>query len=256
LDFDRISKKYKLYEDGKEVLHEVTIESYDDAFELEFTHNSTAIEGNTLTLMETKVVLEDGISIGGKALREIYEVVNHKKAFRYVKKCVKEGIVLNENIVKDIHALVMDNIMVGGIYRNEEVAISGASHRPPARNEMYDQIKTFFLDLMDKKNFNPIEIVAWTQAEFVRIHPFLDGNGRISRLIMNYQLLSFGFLPVSIAKENRLDYYNALDKYATEGILDDFADMIAELEEQQLDKYLLLIKEQVKNKSREVKGTL
>ena len=244
MDFNKILEKQKLYEDGKDALHTVTIESYNDAFEVEFTHNSTAIEGNTLTLMETKVVLEDCISIGGKALREIYEVVNHKKAFRYVKQCIKEGLPLGEKIIKDIHAFVMENIIVGGIYRNEEVIISGANHIPPARNEMYVQIKNFFADLMYKKDLNPIELAAWTHAEFVRIHPFQDGNGRTSRLIMNYQLMSCGFLPISVAKENRLDYYNALDKYAAEGILDDFTNMIVGLEEVQLDKYISIISEQ------------
>ncbi len=244
MDFKRLLEKQKLYEAGKDTLHEVTIESYNNAFEVEFTHHSTAIEGNTLTLMETKVVLEDGISVGGKALREIYEVVNHKKAFRYVKQCINDGLPLSEKILKDIHALVMENIIVGGIYRNEEVVISGASHIPPVRNEMYIQIKNFFADLTYKKDFNPIELAAWTHAEFVRIHPFQDGNGRSSRLIMNYQLMSYGFLPVSIAKENRLDYYNALDKYAAQGILDDFTNMIAELEEAQLDKYIAIIPEQ------------
>ncbi|WFR55829.1 Fic family protein [Anaerocolumna sp. AGMB13025] len=246
MDFNRILEKQKVYQNGKNTLHEVTVESYNDAFEVEFTHNSTAIEGNTLTLMETKVVLEDGISIGGKAIREIYEVVNHKKAFRYVKQCSKEGLLLNEQIVKDIHAIVMENIIVGGIYRNEEVVISGASHIPPAKNEMYVQIKNFFADLVYKKDMNPIELAAWTHAEFVRIHPFQDGNGRTSRLIMNYQLLSCGFLPISIAKENRLDYYNALDKYAAEGILEDFTNMLMELEEIQLDKYISIISEQSK----------
>ena len=244
MDFNRILEKQKLYEAGKDALHTVTIESYNNAFELEFTHNSTAIEGNTLTLMETKVILEDGISIGGKALREIYEVVNHKKAFQYVKKCIKEGLPPDEKIVKEIHALLMENIIIGGIYQNEEVVISGASHTPPAGNEMYVQIKNFFADLMDKNDLNPIELAAWAHAEFVRIHPFRDGNGRTSRLIMNYQLMFNGFLPVSIAKENRLDYYNALDKYAAEGILGNFTDMLAELEEAQLDKYISIIPEQ------------
>lgn len=92
---------------------------------MEYTYNSTAIEGNTLTLIETKVVLEDGIAIGGKTLREIYEVVNHKKVYQYVKECISKGIVLEENIVKDIHDLLMENIFVGGIYRREGVAISG-----------------------------------------------------------------------------------------------------------------------------------
>jgi Fic family protein len=244
MGFERILEKQKIYETEKDKLHNITIESFENAFEVEFTHNSTAIEGNTLSLMETKVVLEDGIAIGGKAIREIFEVINHKKAFQYVKRCIKEGLPLSEKIVKDIHEIVMENIIVGGIYRNEEVAISGASHTPPARNEMYIQIKNFYMDLMDKKELNPIELAAWTHAEFVRIHPFQDGNGRTSRLIMNYQLMSKGFLPVSISKENRLDYYNALDRYASKGVLDDFISMISELEEAQLDKYISLIPEQ------------
>lgn len=220
----------------------MTIASYEKAFEVEYTHNSTAIEGNTLTLMETKVVLEDGIAIGGKSLREIYEVVNHKKAYRYVKDCINKGLVLDENIVKDIHALLMENILTGGIYRREEVAISGASHTPPAGIEMYAQIKNFYVELSQKNGLNGIELAAWTHAEFVRIHPFLDGNGRTSRLLMNYQLLAKGFLPVSIAKEDRLAYYNALDQCAAHGELGDFADMIAALEDKQLDKYLAHVK--------------
>lgn len=242
MDFNRILEKQKLYSQGKDKIDAVTLSSYEKDFELTFTHNSTAIEGNTLTLMETKVVLEDGISIGGKELREIYEIVNHKKAYQYVKKCISEGKALNENIVKDIHAILTENIMMGGIYRNQEVRISGAGHVSPAGNDMYNQIKNFYTDLVwKKKNLNSIEYAAWTHAEFVRIHPFIDGNGRTSRLLMNYQLMSDGFLPVSIAKENRLDYYNALETYAVQGKLGQFADLVAELEEEQLEAYIKLI---------------
>lgn len=237
MDYKKLLEKKELYEQRKNIIDKVTIESYEKDFELTFTHNSTAIEGNTLTLMETKVILEDGISVGGKELREIYEVINHKKAYRYVKKCIAEGKQLDENIVKDIHAILTENIMVGGIYRNQEVRISGAGHVPPAGNEMYYQIKQFYSDLQQKQDLNPIELAAWTHAEFVRIHPFVDGNGRTSRLLMNYQLMINGFLPVSIAKENRLEYYNALEEYAVNGNLEPFADLIAELEEQQLDVY-------------------
>lgn len=83
------------------------LENFDKSFEIEYTHNSTAIEGNTLSLIQTKVLLEDGLSVGGKTLREIYEVVNHKKAFQYVKKCISERKVLDEGIIKDIHAMLM-----------------------------------------------------------------------------------------------------------------------------------------------------
>lgn len=157
-----------------------------------------------------------------------------------MKACIGKRLALEENTVKDIHALLMENILTGGIYRREEVVISGASHTPPAGKEMYAQIKNFYVELSGKKEMNDIELAAWTHAEFVRIHPFLDGNGRTSRLLMNYQLMGKGFLPIYIAKEDRLAYYNALDQYAAHGRLDDFADMIALLEEKKLDKYLEL----------------
>lgn len=242
MNFERIQEKKLKYEQNKHKISAVTLSSYEKDFELTFTHNSTAIEGNTLTLMETKVVLEDGVSIGGKELREIYEVINHKKAYGYVKKCISENKPLDENIVKDLHAILTENIIIGGVYRKEEVRISGAGFTPPAGNEMYMQIKNFYGDLKVKENeLNPIELAAWTHAEFVRIHPYIDGNGRTSRLIMNYQLLIHGYLPISVAKENRLDYYNALEQYAVNGDLKPFADLVAELEEAQLDIYGKLI---------------
>lgn len=242
MDINKLLEKKQIVEEGKPSIDKITLSSYEKDFELTYTHNSTAIEGNTLTLMETKVVLEDGISVGGKALREIYEVVNHKKAYRYIQKCITKGKKLDENIVKDIHQILTENIIAGGIYRNQEVRISGAGHIPPVGTDMYIQIKNFYADLEWKEQIlNPIEYAAWTHAEFVRIHPFIDGNGRTSRLIMNYQLMSKGFLPISIAKENRLDYYNALEEYAVNGDLKLFADLIADLEEIQLDNYIGMI---------------
>lgn len=241
MDFNRILEKKIKLEQNKSKISAVTLSSYEKDFELRFTHHSTAIEGNTLTLMETKVVLEDGVSIGGKELREIYEVVNHKKAYDYVKKCISQHKALDERIVKDLHALLTENIIVGGIYRSQEVRISGAGFTPPAGNEMYMQIKGFYEELNRQSDINPIELAAWTHAEFVRIHPFIDGNGRTGRLLMNYQLLSQGYLPVSIAKESRLEYYNALEEYAVHNNLQPFADLLAGLEEQQLDMYLALL---------------
>lgn len=205
------------YEKIKKDLPEATVKSYMQSFELEYTHNSTAIEGNTLTLLETKVVIEEGLSVGGKHLREIYEVINHNKAYQYIKKCISEDLILSEEIIKNIHNILMENIM---------------------SNEMYQQIKNFYFDLLEKKFANEIELAAWTHAEFVRIHPFVDGNGRTARLIMNYQLMKKGFLPISIKKESRLEYFNTLEEYAVKGNLDPFVDMLSILEEEQLDRYL------------------
>lgn len=209
------------------------------SFDVEYAHNSTAIEGNTLSLIQTKVILEDGLSVGGKALREIYEVANHDRAFSYVKRAVAEGRLLDEEMLKDIHALLMENIMDGGVYRNVEVRITGAGFRPPAPQEMFQQMRWFFADMpRQREKLNAIEWAAWTHAEFVRIHPFPDGNGRTARMLMNLQLLTEGFQPISIAKEERLAYYEALEAYAVRGELAPFAEMVAALEEARLDEYL------------------
>ena len=226
----------------KELPKEV-LRGFDNSFNIEYAHNSTAIEGNTLTLIQTRAIIEDGLSVGGKTLREIYEVANHAKAFAYVQKCVADGKPLDEYIVKDIHALLMENILPGGIYRNVAVRITGAGHKPPVPSEMYRQVKSFFADLPYKTELNTIELAAWTHAEFVRIHPFTDGNGRTSRMMMNYQLLTGGFLPVSVAKENRLEYFDALEAYAVNGELTPFAEMIAGLEQQRLEEYISIAEE-------------
>ena len=158
MDYKKLLQKKEKFQSTK--LSPVTLESYDANFDLVYAHHSTAIEGNTLTLIETKVLLEDHISIGGKSLREIYEVVNHKKAFEYVKKCIAEKKPLDEHIVKDIHAMLMENIFTGGIYRNVPVLITGAKHKPPVPNEMYFQVKEFFRDLPQKEFETPIELAA------------------------------------------------------------------------------------------------
>lgn len=238
VNYERLLEKRAKLVEIRNSNSEKLFDNFDKAFEVDYAHNSTAIEGNTLTLIETKVLLEDELSVANKSLREIYEVVNHNKAFAYVKKCISENKQLDENIVKDIHSILMENILVGGVYRNVEVRITGAKHKPPAPSEMYYQIKEFFSNINSKSDLNPIELAAWTHAEFVKIHPFIDGNGRTSRLIMNYQLMRNEFLPVSINTEDRLEYFNLLEEYAVNGNLAPFVDFIAKLEEQQLDEYL------------------
>lgn len=239
MEYARLVEKKEKLAGIYDRLPKVALESFERSFDVEYAHNSTAIEGNTLTLIQTKALLEDGISVGGKPLREIYEVVNHNKAFAYVRACIADGKTLDEGVVKDIHAQLMENILVGGIYRQVEVRISGARHKPPPPSEMVRQVKAFFADLPYKKNeLNAVELAAWTHAEFVRIQPFEDGNGRTNRMMMNYQLMAHGLLPVSIAKEDRLEYFEALEAYAVKGDMEPFAEMIAALEEQRLDEYL------------------
>lgn len=241
MQYERILAKKEKYNSGKDFINAITFASYEKDFELRFTHDSTAIEGNTLSLLETKVILEDNISVGGKDLREIYEVVNHKNAYNFVKLCLKNNRVLTESVVLELHKLLTEKIIDGGRYRDVNVIISGAKHKPPNVADMKIQLSDFYYNLDLKKAINPIELAAWTHAEFVKIHPFVDGNGRTSRLIMNYQLMFNGFLPISISKNDRFKYYNVLEEYAINNNLTPFIELIAELEEKQLDTYIELI---------------
>jgi len=249
MQYDELNQKRKYYQENKHLLQPEAIRGYEAAFRVEFTHNSTAIEGNTLSLIEIKLLLEDKISVGGKELREIYEVTNHDKAYYYTCRRVAQHKPLNEDTVKDIHQILMENILPGGIYRNVSVRITGASWSPPPPNEMYRQVKNFFADLTYKTGMNGIELAAWTHAEFVRIHPFIDGNGRVSRMIMNYQLLYENWLPVSIAKEDRLIYFEALEAYALSGNIEPFTTFIAELENKELNRMNEMIHQAAENHS-------
>ena len=244
MEYIKLLEKKKFYHKNKNRLSKEVAEKISKSFDIDFTYNSTTIEGNTLTLIETKAVIEDKISIGGKTLREIYEKVNHNKAFDYVKQSIEKSEELNEEKVKDIHEILTENIIQGGIYRNTDVAITGATHTPPTPNEMYNQLKFFYEDLnANQIKMNSIELAAWTHAEFVRIHPFIDGNGRTSRLIMNYQLMKNGFLPISIQVKDRLEYYNALDIYATKRELTPFYNFIFNLEEKRLDEVNKIVRQ-------------
>ncbi len=241
-------EKREFYQKNKNKLSKEIQEKIEKAFDIDFAYHSTTIEGNTLSLIETKTVIEDKIAIGGKSLREIYEVANHSKAYSYIKECIEKKELLSEEKIKDIYEILTENIIQGGIYRHTDVIITGATHTPPTPNEMYNQLRFFYDDLVKKEeSMEPIELAAWTHAEFVKIHPFPDGNGRTSRLIMNYQLMVKGFLPIIIKVEDRLNYYKYLDLYATTGDLQPFMQMIEELEEKRLDEINQIIKQEIEN---------
>jgi len=241
VDIHNLEVKKDFVNKNLKLISPETIENYNENFRIEYNHHSTAIEGNTLTLAQTKLLIEDNYFEGSKHLREIYEIVNHNKAFDYVNQKISEGYELDETIVKDIHEILMENIQQGGFYRNVDVYISGAEHVPPSPTEAFTQIKEFYASLSGKFDY-AIAKAAYVHAEFVKIHPFIDGNGRTSRLIMNYILIQNGYLPISISKNSKLKYYETLDLYAVNNNLNPFMELIADLEEKRLDFYIQQIK--------------
>ena len=241
--FEEIDKKKQLL-DSKRPLPEYTAKSIREHLILEWTYNSNAIEGNTLTLIETKVVLE-GITVGGKTLREHLEVINHRDAILLVEEIVEKNEPLTEWQIKNIHALVLKGIndTYAGNYRDQQVIIAGAKHIPPEsfliKEKMENLIKWYE---GDGKRLHPIERAALLHIIFVGIHPFIDGNGRTSRLLLNLELMKNGYPPLIIRNENRIKYYNSLDKAHTTRDNRDFIALVTEELNKTLDLYLTLIK--------------
>ena len=228
---DELDQHRPLGRDVLENLHEDLV--------LRWTYNSNAIEGNTLTLMETKVALE-GITIGGKTMREHFEAINHRDAIFYVEELVQKNIALSEREIKAIHQLVLKNIdrKNAGAYRSINVIVAGASHAPPDSLHLIEEMQQFINWYEhEAQEMHPVERAARVHADFVKIHPFVDGNGRTSRLLMNFELMKAGFPPLVIPVEQRLDYYVALDKAHTTEDYSDFIALIVKLAKQAFDPY-------------------
>ena len=198
---------------------------------VEWTYNSNAIEGNTLTLSETKVVLE-GITIGGKSMVEHLEAINHREAILFVEDLIANKEPLSEWNIKNIHALILNGIdnRNAGKYRSENVVISGAKHIPAKHYEIGNLMQKFMVEYQNEwKEFHPVVRATLIHGEFVKIHPFIDGNGRTSRLLLNFELMKSGYPPVIIKKEERARYYDVLDLAHTTMNYEPFIELISEL---------------------------
>ena len=203
------------------------------AFDIEYTYESNKIEGNTLTLQKTALVIEKGLTIGGKSLNEHLEAVNHQNAIEYIKDLAKQNELITERDLLQIHYLILQGInnQQAGTYRNLQVLISGAKHVPPQPFLVPKEMESLFLWYNDNKDkLHPVELSAEMHERLVTIHPFIDGNGRTARLLMNLILLQNGF-PIAILKgdtDSRLKYYSALETAQVEHDKKPFIKLIAD----------------------------
>lgn len=239
--FEKVdSLKRKL--DSKRPLPKATLFTMKESTNLEWIYNSNGIEGNTLTLKETGVVLE-GITIGGKSIREHFEVINHDKAINYLDELVNDSNPISEWNIKGIHQLILKGINDdnAGRYRRENVSIKGAVHVPPDFIMVPELMERLISNYKDWNKYHPIIKATLLHGELVKIHPFVDGNGRTSRLLMNLSLMNSGYNPVIIKKEDRVKYYEVLDKAHVTGNYTDFVKMITKLEIEMLERYLEMV---------------
>ena len=221
------------------------LKKIDEAFAIEYTYESNRIEGNTLTLQETELVVNKGVTIAGKSMREHLEAINHAEAIDYIKDFAKNDLEIIERTIKEIHALVLHGINreYAGRYRTVPVMISGSQHVPPQPYLIEKQMEDFMIKFkeMEKEKVHPVLIAAYLHDELVRIHPFIDGNGRTSRLLMNLCLLRHGYTIVNLKGDNdtRRAYYFALEASHTDPV--SFQRLVVEAEIFSLKSYLSVL---------------
>lgn len=236
-----IDKKKKEL-DTERPLTEGEVIRLNEEFIVEYTYNSNAIEGNTLTLRETDLVLR-GLTIDKKPLKDHMEAVGHKEAFDYVRELVKNNIPLSENIIKKIHFLVLaDKKDDRGVYRRVPVRIMGAAHEPVQPYLIQPKMEQLLIDFKNS-NEHIVTKLARFHIEFEAIHPFIDGNGRTGRLLVNLELMKAGYPPIDIKYMDRLAYYNAFDEYHVKHNLSVMEKLFAKYINERLDKYLKILQD-------------
>lgn len=217
------------------------------ALEMEYTYESNRIEGNTLTLQETALVVSEGVTIGGKSMQEHLEAINHAQAIEFIKEIASKDIEITERTIKEIHALILHGINKeqAGKYRSVPVMIVGSRHTPPQPYLIEPQMEAFIIEYkrLVSEDTHPVIVAAYLHDELVKIHPFIDGNGRTSRLLMNLYLLSQGYTITALKGDNEAKqaYYKALEQSHTENNPEAFYLLVAEAVKRSMQIYLDII---------------
>jgi Fic family protein len=212
---------------------------------IEYTYNSNAIEGNTLTLRETRLVIEEGITINGKSISETLEAKNHPEAMAFVENLVATRSEIDENTVLHVHKLIMSGVVDdAGQYRTARVRLAGANFMPPPSSDVRSKMNELLTWLKDNPDeYTPMELAAVFHHRFVQIHPFTEGNGRTARLLMNAILLRFGYpFIVIVSTQDRSRYLKTLME-ADLGNASAFVNFAARCVERTIDLYLEAIEE-------------
>lgn len=233
---ERIREKKKRF-DALRPLDRDMVQRLHDEMRLLHTYHSNAIEGNTLTLSETKLVLEEGITIGGKTLREHLEATNNARGYDLMVRLSSEKAPFNHVTIQQIHEVVTCGILeTAGQYRTRNVRITGAPRSPPDWKDIIPEMDRL-IEGISRDDRPVVEMTAFLHHRFVAIHPFTDGNGRVARLLGNLYLLRHGYPPIVLEQKNRQQYYRAL-RDADLGTMEPFAGFIAGAVSASLTRYL------------------
>ena len=214
-----------------------------EEFAVNNTFHSNAIEGSTLTLRETALILQEGVTIAEKPIKEHLEAIGHRDAFAYITELTDTQTELSEKVIKEVHSLVlMADRENRGIYRRVPVYIMGSEHTPPQPYLVPKRMEEL-IEMYHKKtqSLDKVEAAAWLHLEFESIHPFIDGNGRTGRLLLNFELMKAGLLPVNIKYTDRIKYYDCFAAYHSEGHTAALTELIVDYEVQELERYIQMV---------------
>ncbi len=239
--------KLKRQLDALRPLPKEQIENLEEYFRIQYTYDSNRIEGNTLTLQETALVIDKGITISGKSVHEHLEAINHSEAVELLHDLVQNKIELTEYVLKQLHGLILRGINKNnaGKYRSVNVMVSGSRHRPPEPFMLEKLMEDYFLFYeINKTTMHPVLLAAEMHERLVTIHPFIDGNGRTSRLVMNLILMKHGYPITNISgdRENRLSYYSSLETAQVENNKIKFYDFVSDAVACSLKEFLQIVK--------------
>lgn len=243
---EKILKEIDILKDRLDTYRKFDSYKIKQALELEYTFESNRIEGNTMTLRETDMVINEGLTISGKSMREHLEAINHQEAIGFIKDLMQKNNALNERDLLSIHNLILRGIIPedAGRYRKVQVMIQGSSHMPPQPLMVAQEMEEYFIWYeINKNKLHPIILAAEMHERLITIHPFIDGNGRTSRLVMNLILMQKGYLIANIKGdyENRMQYYQSLEKAQTKKDKEDFLLFIAQIEKESLERYINIL---------------
>jgi excisionase family DNA binding protein len=236
----QLEAKKKLLDSYKPLQNEL-VKNLEEWFRIELTYTSNAIEGNTLTRAETAMVVEEGIAVQGKSLTEHQEAINHAEAFDHIQTLVnKKGSEVIEKDILDIHSIILNNIddTNKGRYRDVAVRLRGSETILPNPLKVPELMEEFIKWLQGKNSDHPIKIAIDAHYKLVSIHPFVDGNGRAARLLLNLLLMQAGYPPAIVRKEDRIVYINSLEKGQTKDDLTDYYKVILDAVDRSLDIYI------------------
>lgn len=209
-----------------------------EEFDSRYIYESTSFENGDFSYEDVLFLLEDhSRQFPDKNEHVRVAIINNYHAIKQVHKLAKTGKQFDETIVKDLHQMLVEGIITGGVYRTRDLFILGAKHVPPTYLKIYNKMDRYFAEL-NNPELTGLKKAAFALLQMLKIYPFMDANGRLARLLLNYQLELEGFLPISITKDLRNEYYKNIDEYKINKNIEPFTEFIAKLEEKRIKEFL------------------